>query len=251
MLYRNKRLPEALAFVRHSGADVFCMQEVPEHALSRFTELYPYHAEAIEMERLLPERPLATYGLILSKYPIKNSGVITLNDHQSQLPWRTHLLIWLLRPLGWSRIRNRNALLADIESPHGLMRIINIHLTLSNPVWRLEEFEAAMLHRDPSLPTIVCGDFNILERPHIAPLNWLAGGRISDALRYKRERTVIEEHFVKYELTNAHRGHWTQALSRSQLDHILVSHDFTIKNAHVLPERYGSDHHPICVEIEA
>ncbi len=249
MLFRNKRLDEALTFVRESDADIFCLQEVPEGALREFTALYPHHAEAIESERLLPERPLATYGVILSRYPITNSGVIPLDDHQSELPWRTRLLIRLLRPVGWSRIRDRNAVYADIESPQGPTRIINIHLTLSNPGWRLKEFEAAMLHRDGALPAIVCGDFNILERPHITPLNWLAGGRISDAFLHGRERTVIEEHFVSHGLTNALRGSATQTLSRSQLDHILTSSHFTITNARVLPERYGSDHYPISVEI--
>ncbi len=250
MLYRNKRLAEALTFVRDSGADIFCLQEVPEQSLEQFTALYPYHAEAIEMVRLFPGNPLNTYGVILSRYPIRTIGTIPLDDYQDRLPWRTRLLIVVLYPFyRWTRIRDRNALYADIETPNGLVRIINIHLSLSHPTWRLEEFEAAMMHRDPSLPTIVCGDFNILERPHIAPLNWLAGGRISDAFFHKRERTVIEQHFVKYELTNAHRGRRTQTLSRSQLDHILVSHDFTITNAHVTPLRYGSDHHPISVEI--
>lgn len=263
MYFRNKRLGEALAFVRESGADIFCLQEVPEHFLSQLTALYPHHAEAVEMERLLPERPLATYGVVLSRYPIKQSGVIPLDDHQSELPWRTHLLIWLLRPVGWSRIRDRNAVYADIDlppartggaqagTPHGVTRVINIHLTLSNPGWRLQEFEAAMLQRDPSLPTIVCGDFNILERPHIIPLNWLAGGRISDALYPVRERTLIEERFVSHELTNPLRGSRTQTLARSQLDHILLSHHLTASSAHVLPERHGSDHHPICVEIDS
>ena len=251
MLFRNKQLPGALAFVRESGADIFCLQEVPEGALEQFTALYPHHAEAVEMERLLPERPLATYGVILSRYPISNSGTIPLDDHQSDLPWRTHLLIWLLRPVGWSRIRDRNAVYADVKGPHGATRIINIHLTLSNPGWRLQEFEAAMLQRDPSLPTIVCGDFNILERPHIIPLNWLAGGRISDALYPARERTLIEERFVSHELTNPLRGSRTQTLARSQLDHILLSSHLSAASARVLPERYGSDHYPICVEIAA
>ena len=249
MWFKNKCLPEALAFVRDSGADIFCIQEVPETALLQIVPLYPHHAEAVEMERLLPERPIATYGVILSRYPIRRSGTIVLDDFQTRLPWRTHFFIWLMRPFGWSRIRNRNAVYADVEGPNGLVRVLTIHLTLSNPAWRLEEFEAAMLHRNPVLPTIVCGDFNILERPHITPLNWLAGGRISDAFRYTRERTTIEAHFIKYELTNVLAGSPTHPISGSQLDHILLSSDLTTASARVLPERYGSDHHPICVEI--
>jgi len=105
-----------------------------------------------------------------------------------------------------------------------------------------------MAERDPSIPTIVCGDFNILESLHITPLNWVFGGRMRDVL-HRRERTHIEERFVEHELTNALRGSTTHPITQSQLDHILLSHSFTIKNAAVLPDRIGSDHHPIFVEV--
>lgn len=249
MYFRNKRLPEALAFVRDSGADIFCLQEVPEHFLKELVATYPHAVYAVEMERLLPERPVATYGVILSRYPIRTSVTVALDDFQTRLPLRTRFFIWAMKPLGWSRIRDRNAVYADIETLAGLTRIITIHLTLSNPAWRLEEFETAMLHRDPTLPTVVCGDFNILEHPRVTLINWLAGGRVSDAYRYTRERTDIEQHFMKHELVNALAGSPTHPLSRSQLDHILTSSHFTITDARVLPERYGSDHHPISVEI--
>jgi len=124
-----------------------------------------------------------------------------------------------------------------------------IHLVLAQPSWRLKEFEAAMLERDPTRPTIVCGDFNILEKPHITLLNWILGGRMTDALFYTRERTHIEERFVEHGLTNVLRGAITHPLSQSQLDHILASHSFSIENAAVIPDRYGSDHHPIRTEI--
>ena len=129
------------------------------------------------------------------------------------------------------------------------MRIFNLHLILAHPARSLREFEIAMAEHDPLRPAIVCGDLNTLERPHIGILNWILGGRVSDALFYNRERTHIEKRFVVHELTNAFAGKITHAVSRSQLDHILVSHSLSIKNASVIPERYGSDHHPLSVEI--
>ena len=129
------------------------------------------------------------------------------------------------------------------------MRVFNLHLVLAQPAWRLKEFEMAMAERDSSRPTIVCGDFNTIEAPHISILNWLLGGKVSDVFFHRRERTNIQEHFVQHELVNALAGSITHQLSRSQLDHILVSHSFAIKNASVIPDRIGSDHHPISVEI--
>lgn len=249
MLFRNKRREEALAFVRNSGADIFCIQEVPEDLFADLKAAYPHSAEGIDMDRLFPERPIRTYNVILSRYPVKATRVIPLTDYQSLLPWRTHFFIWIMRPFGWSRIRNRNAVYADLETPRGLIRIITVHLTLSNPAWRLEEFEMTMAHRDPSLPTIVCGDFNILESPRVSLINWLAGGRVSDALQYSRERIIIEKHFVSYELANPLAGTRTHPLSRSQLDHILLSPEFVAKDARIIDDRHGSDHHPIVVEL--
>ena len=72
---------------------------------------------------------------------------------------------------------------------------------------------------------------------------------MSDALLYSRERTRIEQHFVEHQLTNPFAGGITHPVSQSQLDHILVSSSLSIKNAEILPDRIGSDHHPIHVEI--
>jgi endonuclease/exonuclease/phosphatase family metal-dependent hydrolase len=106
-----------------------------------------------------------------------------------------------------------------------------------------------MTHREQELPTIVCGDFNILEKPHITPLSWIFGGSVVDALLYRRERTTIEKHFVEHSLHNVLRGKVTHTISQSQLDHILVSDSLTVQNAKVISSKYGSDHHPIFVEI--
>ena len=47
---------------------------------------------------------------------------------------------------------------------------------------------------------------------------------------------------------NPLRGKITHRISRSQLDHILVSSDFSVQNAEVIPDPHGSDHNPITVE---
>jgi len=136
-----------------------------------------------------------------------------------------------------------------VVTPEGTVRIFNLHLVLATPEKRLREFEQAMAERDPSHPTIVCGDFNTIESPLVSLLNWLLGGRVSDSFLHRRERTHIEKRFVEHELRNPLRGKVTHAFGGSQFDHILVSHSFSIKNAEVLPDRVGSDHHPIRVKV--
>jgi endonuclease/exonuclease/phosphatase family metal-dependent hydrolase len=255
MLFKNHELDRAFEFIAQNGFDMFCLQEVPEAFLERLKQSSYHLAYAVE-SNFTVRKKLETISLvIISKYPFIYSEAIPLTYYEPALPRRSRLaarIIYGLHDLQvWPKgLGNRHALYADIEIPeYGIMRIFNIHLPLMNPSIRAEEFERIMRQKDSQLPTIVCGDFNLLEKPYITPLNWLLGGRVSDALLYKRERTVIEKHFVEHELQNALRDNVTHPLSRSQLDHILVSNSFSIKNAEVLPDRIGSDHHPICVQL--
>lgn len=251
ILYRNTELERVFEFIAHAEFDIFCLQEVPETFLRRLEDL-PYSlAYRIDVERLFTGRPVKNYVVILSKHPVEMQGEIPFPDYWPLLPLYTRFFVRLMRPLGFSKVRNRGGIFADIRIPGvaHLVRVFNLHLILANPSWRQKEFESAMAERDASQPTIVCGDFNTLERPHITLLNWILGGRVTDTLLYRRERTRIEQRFVEHSLVNPLRGTSTHPFSRSQLDHILVSHTFSIKNASVMPDRAGSDHHPIRVEV--
>ncbi|MEK7604646.1 MAG: endonuclease/exonuclease/phosphatase family protein [Patescibacteria group bacterium] len=251
MLYRNARQDEAFDFISKTPFDLFCLQEVPEAFLKRLKTL-PYHLDyRIDTERHPRSGTMHMYGVVLSRYPLSNKHEISYPEYWHLLPWRTRAFVTLMPDRYFTRIGNRGGFSVDLKLPQGPVRVFNLHLILAHPTWRLKEFELAMLYHDKTLPTIVCGDFNILEKPHITPLNWLLGGRVSDALSVTRERAHIEKRFVTYELTNALSGEMTHPVSRSQLDHILVSRSFSITSASVLPDRLGSDHHPIHVEVSA
>lgn len=248
MLFRNRELPRAFAFIAESDFDLFCLQEVPDAFLARLRTL-PYHlAEAVDVDRLF--RPRARNHLvILSRYPIMNTGTMQYPDYWPDLCWYTKLFVHLMRLFHWSKVANRNGLYADIDTPGKSLRVFNLHLILGRPRSRLKEFETAMALRDLSRATIVCGDFNTIESPYVSPLNWLLGGSAADMLFYRRERTLIEKHFVEHELVNPLRGETTHSFAESQLDHILVSRTLFVRAARVVPDRVGSDHHPIRVEI--
>jgi len=249
MLYRNKEQDRAFAFIAKSDFDIFCLQEVPENFLKRLQTLPYFIAFRTDVERLSKGDSEHIFGVMLSKHPITAQGEIPFPEYWPLLPLRTRLFVHMMPSKVFTKIRNRGGLYADVTI-HGVpVRVFNLHLILAQPLWRLKEFEMAMAKHDRTRPTIVCGDFNILEKPHITPLNWILGGPTTDAALYKRERTHIEKRFVEHDLHNALSGKITHALSRSQLDHILVSHSFSITHADVLPDCMGSDHHPIRVEI--
>lgn len=249
ILFRNKELDRAFEFIAKSDFDIFCLQEVPEDFLKRLQSLPYALAFCIDTEKIFSSGSRPIYHVILSRYPINATREIPFANSTQPLSLRARLFTYLMRPFHFAFVRNRGALSVDININGKLMRVFSLHLALTHPAERLQEFERAMLLRDPTVPTIVCGDFNILEKAHIAPLNWLLGGRVRDTLLFTRERTRIEKHFFEHTLTNALRGKITHSLSRSQLDHILVSRSFSVTYAEVLPDRIGSDHHPIRVEV--
>lgn len=251
ILFSNRSLEKAFAFIRDADADIFCLQEVPEAFVERLRTL-PYAVASVqETERIDADgRRIRQELVVLSRYPLQNIQKIELPRREMQFGKRSRffarLMVWIF---GWALgTGERNALVVDVTTPTGSLHIYNLHLSLTNPAWRLEEFEHALQARDPKTPTIVCGDFNVLETPHITLLNWMFGGKFSDIFRNRRERTHIEKQFVAHELKNPLRGKRTQTLSRSQLDHILIPHTLSIRNARVLTDRMGSDHHPISVE---
>lgn len=248
MLFRNQEPERALEFIRTADFDVMCLQEVPKHFLDRLKELPLYMEYATDVDRLTPavER---IYLVILSRHPLTNKREIPFPEYWPHLPWRTRLFVYLMRPFHFSKIRNRSCFSVDVSLDGTLVHIFNLHLILAHPEWRLQEFERAMAERDRSRPGIVCGDFNILESPKVSILNWMLGGRMGDALLWTRERMHIENRFVMHELSNPLRGKKTHPLSRSQLDHILVSRELSVTKAEVIPERYGSDHHPVFTEV--
>jgi endonuclease/exonuclease/phosphatase family metal-dependent hydrolase len=252
MLFRNRELDRAFDFIANSDFDIFCLQEVPEDFLKKLQALSSSVAYSIahrsDVERLFPDEVKNNFIVTLSKHPITNRGEIQFPEYWHLLPLRTRIFVRMMRPFGFSMIRNRGGLYVDVTAGGKSMRVMNLHLILAQPAWRLKEFETAMAECNPSRPTIVCGDFNTIEAPHISILNWILGGKIRDAFFHRRERTNIDKQFVQHELVNTLSGSITHRLSRSQLDHILVSHSFSIKKAEVLSDRIGSDHHPIFVE---
>ena len=251
MFFRNRERERAFEFIARSDFDIFCLQEVPGDFLARLKTLSFPIVAAPETDRLFKKERATHYGVILSRYPLRASGVIPLPHHESDLPLRGRMFRqFMFSARLWAKaLGNRHALYADVDTPSGTIRVFNLHLPLLNPALRAEEFDYALSHADLSRPILVCGDFNILEAPHITPLNWLLGGRVGDAVFHRRERAHIEERFASHALQNVLRGTVTHSLARSQLDHILASRTLHVLHASVISDRIGSDHNPVCAEF--
>lgn len=249
MLYRNEEQDRAFEFIKESDFDIFCLQEVPEVFLARLRTL-PYHLAAeVEVERLLPSGVNRNYVVTLSRYPILHDSVISYPDYWSLLPLRARLFVHLMPSRYFSRIRNRGGHYADVVVDGVTVRVVNVHLVQAHPAWRLQELATALSTLDPAKRSVVCGDFNTHSKPYTALINWILGGRISDFLFYQRERAQVDQTIRAHDLINPLAGKVTHDFSRSQLDHILVSSAFSVQSAQVIPDRYGSDHHPILAHV--
>ncbi|MBI2025458.1 endonuclease/exonuclease/phosphatase family protein [Candidatus Kaiserbacteria bacterium] len=173
MLFRNRELDRAFKFISESDFDIFCLQEVPEDFLKKLQVLLFSIASRIDVERMHGTDAVRMFNVILSRHQISNSGEILFPEYWHLLPLRTRIFVHLMPWRFFSKIRNRGGLYVDVTVGGKSMRVMNLHLILAQPAWRLKEFETAMAERDPSRPTIVCGDFNTIEAPHISILNWI------------------------------------------------------------------------------
>lgn len=258
MLFENKKLDEAFAFIAQSEFDVFCLQEVPNEFLDRLQTL-PFHFFSVNGWDLIhdPQKGTMTrlHNAILSRLPIVESEAFPLPLWDEVMPLRGRLFKGFLELTRmWPTIHHRedrNGLRADLELPNGKkLRVFCMHLYVANPDWRVQELQTVYKRIDRDIPSIVCGDFNILETFHTTFLNWFMGSSLQDGFVPKSERTKIEREFKKQGLQNPLRGKTTHAFSRSQLDHILVSTELEVIAAYVEKNARGSDHNPVWVEVE-
>jgi endonuclease/exonuclease/phosphatase family metal-dependent hydrolase len=245
----NTRQNAAYDFIRGADFDVFCLQEVPETFLARLKEL-PYHlAFAPDSVMLVaPQKTMTHYAVILSRFPLSDSGPIRFPKAAS--PLRARLLTKAMKPFGWRKNAGKGSVWADTDVPGiGRVRFFSLHLSLSSPTRRREEIELIAKDLPPDIPAILAGDFNVIEHALVQSLNWFLGSSIRESHPFHRERKYLEERFAHYKFKNPLRGKVTHGFSRSQLDHILVPEGFTVTDASVIRKTYGSDHRPVFVSV--
>lgn len=234
-------MPEVARHIESLDFDVLCLQEVTPLLLERLKSM-PYHLTYhVDVLRLHGKgKDERNYVAILSKVPFLNTGTLQFFDFA--FPPHTRAFITFMSLFRWSFVTERGAVYADVPYGNSTLRVFSVHLTLWGPHNRVKEFEAVLGHVEPEAPTVVCGDFNIIEYGPMKILNWLLGAPLSSGMPWYPERDLFEERFLKAGFSNPLRGKTTHPFSKSQLDHILVSHNMKATDPHVYRERHGSDH---------
>jgi endonuclease/exonuclease/phosphatase family metal-dependent hydrolase len=244
----NRKLRAVCEFIERLDFDVLCLQEVTPELLECLKGLpyeIAYHIDVIRLYS--PRKEELNYVVILSRHPMEYRGTLQFPD--IPFPRHTRAFISVMRIFRWTLITERGSVYADIRIGKRLIRVFSAHLTLWGPSNRAEEFREILKHVHPDTPTIIGGDFNVIEHPAMKIINWLLGSPFHEALPWYPERALFEERFRRYGFKNPHRTQITHGFSRSQLDHILITHDLKAKSAWVLPDLHGSDHFPVGVEL--
>ena len=254
VLRSNRKLPELYAFIENLDFDVLCLQEVTEEMLTVFKDMpfeIAYHVDRFSHVVTFRKKAYVevNYAVILSRHPIVSHTKIEFPKLLRTFSSKVFESI-MGRLERWESITNMGSVLADIKINGNVVRVFSVHLALWNPQTRVNEFIELMKYAPKEHPTIICGDFNILEYAPVKLLNWFLGGSIREAMPWYSERALIEEKFREYSFENPFLGKTTHKFSHSQLDHILVSPHLNAKNPKVLSNAYGSDHQPIGLEIE-
>lgn len=253
VLFKNREIDDVLTFIERLDFDILALQEVSEELLESLKKL-PYSlACSVDTDRTDETGKTSTDSLvILSRHSIENqeSIVFPAEWYQEPVAWQTKIASKLL---SWRHpYKNKSGLRVEVSLPDSKrVQILCAHLAVvfATPATRQKEFDFLMQKRNKGLPVVFCGDFNILELPHITLLNWLSGGKLTDWMFWWKERQVFRKMFQEYSLQNPLKGMTSHPIALSQIDHILVPKDFRIISKKVLRSRFGSDHNPVMVEV--
>ncbi len=144
-LYRLERIIEV---IENENPDLICLQEVDRHVRrSRFQNqprlLARYFSAADKLYQLNVRLKRGGYGnLILSRWPVQSHHHVSLRLNNK---------------------KPRGAQLAVIETPEGLLHLINWHLGLAERErqWQVDHLlNHRLFLESASLPTMIAGDFN-------------------------------------------------------------------------------------------
>jgi len=209
-----------LVVLEQINADIVLLQEVTPFwfraVKSRLAKLYPYRAYKDDSN--------AGGMAYLSKYPVSDFKLAT-------------------PPVGW-----HHGLIMNVDSPLGLVQVLNLHLTpplisKTNPNFsvvpyfstckaRQKEISFFYSHIKKDKPTIIAGDFNEGDNGFVS--YFLNQHGFKDA--QKKQRTYTWGWKVGF------------VYLKRRLDHIFYNHYFKLEHAQVIHEG-DSDHFPVVVDL--
>jgi endonuclease/exonuclease/phosphatase family metal-dependent hydrolase len=228
----ERSLRRVAHLLRKVDADIVALQEVDEdshwnrriHLLDVLQEQAGYaHAYLGVHNRRSGKLPLAYGNGLLTRFPIRHA------EHEA---------------FGQASLGEKGFVCAELETPHGILPVVNLHLDFRSRLRRIEQVERLIRFLDdkkytaegtPHLSPVVCGDFNS------------RSGRRGDAVRHLFR--YLEDQCA-YRLLPQGRGSRTfpSLLPVHGLDFVFVPPGYQVRSCEVL-RSYVSDHRPVVVEL--
>ena len=229
----ERSLKRVAHLLNQVGADIVALQEVDEdshwnrriHLLDSLRAQTEYeHAYLGVHNRRSGKLPLAYGNGLLSRFPIVHA------EHTA---------------FGRASLGEKGFMCAELETPQGILPVVNLHLDFRSRVRRIEQVERLIQFLDdkkytaegtPHLSPIVCGDFNS------------GSGKLGDAVRHLF--SYLQDQ-CEYTLRPTGRGSRTfpSLLPVHGLDFIFVPPSYKVRSSEVL-RSYVSDHRPVLIELE-
>lgn len=226
----RKQLDKITQLLDRFTPDIVCFQEVDEashwnnhiNLLEEIQnrELLP-HAYLGVHNRRIGTKTLAYGNAVLSRFPIKNPVTV---------------------PFGDKTLGEKGFLFVELDTPEGMLPILNLHLDFRSRLRRLAQVEQVIrfLHTPLSSPAnsrvhrpIICGDFNTrasVQRDAVAQLFGYMLSHHEYQLYPKKARSFPAHSPVKC------------------IDFVFLPHPLVCLESHVI-KSYVSDHRPVFVDF--
>jgi endonuclease/exonuclease/phosphatase family metal-dependent hydrolase len=228
----ERSLRRVAHLLRKVDADIVALQEVDEdshwnrriHLLDVLQEQAGYeHAYLGVHNRRSGRLPLAYGNALLTRFPIRHA------EHEA---------------FGQASLGEKGFVCAELETPHGILPVVNLHLDFRSRLRRIEQVETLIQflvnkkytdEGTPHFSPLVCGDFNS------------RSGRRGDAVRHLFQYL---ENQCDYRLLPQGRRSRTfpSLLPVHGLDFVFVPPSYQVCSSEVL-RSYVSDHRPVVVEL--
>jgi endonuclease/exonuclease/phosphatase family metal-dependent hydrolase len=218
---RRYRLERTIAVIEQENPDLICLQEVDQNvSRSRFDDQPKLLAEYFKAAAHIYQRNVhlksGGYGnLVLSRWPF-------ITKHQVSLRIK--------------RKKPRGAQIAVVDTPEGLLQLVNWHLGLAERErrWQVNHLlDHALFRESAQLPTVIAGDYNDWR-------NRLAGG-------------ALERHgFAQITAPPSHFRSFPAFLTVGSLDKAFCRGPIVIHQAAIVRNRIArraSDHLPLVIDF--
>jgi len=243
--FKNPRARFLIDHALSHTPDIMCFQEFPESMIPYLkqrgftvTEAHDFVSRVGGLNSCIviasKKKPISTHTINYSH--IKNASLLSR---------------WVYTRMA-KMTEQHLAPVSVISHGGGTVQITNARLSCAvGTRERLKEFETILAQLKPTIPTILAGDFNIVDNPFFNLITgWVRGFHVPEY--FINERKAFERMVAHHGYTNIFRKRSTSITNHPllQFDHILIPKDAHVTYHIIEKKRFGSDHRMLLADIE-